>query len=232
MTHLRYRTIARTGLLAVTAAALILISYGTHAYARDGETPMQTSQVTQTSPTAGEESASVSAMNATNASEIENTINTRLAQTRERLQQTREQVKAALSATRLKVCEARQHGITTRMGEMVTTSTSHVTIFSDVATQVEAFVTTKHLTVANYASLVADVAAKQAAAEDALATAKASSTSFSCTDANPSLAGQQFKDAHAAVVTALENYRTAIKNLIVATKAAASATATTQGGAN
>lgn len=224
MKQFRFKSLARTGLIVLAAGALVFVTYGGQAYARDGQVNAEESTTT-TTPTGSTktevDAKTVVSENETTTgaeTETETAINSRVERAQQELKAKREQAKGQLEAAKLKVCEARQKGITQRMSSMVTTSTNHLNVFSDIATRVETFYTNKGKTVANYDTLVADVNAKKTAAETAIATAKASSTSFSCTDANPSLAGQQFKAAHTAVVKALQDYRTAIKNLIVAVK--------------
>lgn len=219
MKQFRYKNLARTGLIVLAAGALVFVTYGGQAYARDGQVYVeQTPTPTTTTNEQKNGSESETTTKTASETEAETAINSRIEQAQQELKAKREQAKSQLDAARLKVCEARQQGITQRMNSMVTTATNHVNVFTDIASRVEAFYTSKGKTVANYDTLVADVNAKKTAAETAIATLKASSTSFSCTDANPSLAGQQFKDAHAAVIKALQDYRTAIKNLIVAVK--------------
>ncbi len=234
MKQFRSKSLAKTGLIVLAAGALVFVTYGGQAYARDGQ--VNAEQSTTTTGQTGNSTTQVEAKTTDNEvqaspeteTQTESAINSRIEKAQQELKAKRDQAKSRLEAARLKVCEARQQGITQHMSSMVTTSTNHLNVFSDIASRVEAFYASKGKTVANYDTLVADVNAKKTAAETAIATAKASSTSFSCADANPQLAGQQFKDAHAAVIKALQDYRTAIKNLIVAVRSAqANATTST-----
>ena len=212
MKQFRSRDLARTGLITLAAGALVFVTYGGQAYAQDGASG------TIGARTEAESQPKVVQASTTTPTDVQTSINSQIAQLKQKMQAEREQTKANLTAQRLKVCQDREKLIDTQMTKMSDNSTDHLNVFTSIATRVEAFYTQKGKTVANYDSLVADVNAKETAAETAIATAKASGASFSCTDANPGLAAQQFKDAHAGVIKALQDYRTAIKNLIVAVK--------------
>lgn len=223
MKQFRNKNLARTGLIVLAAGALVFVTYGGQAYARDG---VESTTTTNTNITTkqGEVEAKESSSTTVQANETENdnettqAIDSRIEKAKEAMQAKREKAKEHLDAARLKVCQNREKEITSKMTTLTTRGTDHLGVFTKIADRVEAFYTSKGKTVANYDSLVADVNAKKAAAETAIANAKASGTTFSCTDPNPSMAAQQFKDSHAAVVKALQDYRTAIKNLIVAVK--------------
>lgn len=136
MKQFRSKGLARTGLMVLAAGALVFVTYGGQAYARDGQAQAQS----QTTVTAQTTEADTTTQTDT---QTQTAINSRLEQAQQRLQAEREQAKAKLDAARLKVCEARQKGITERMSTMVTTSTNHLTVFSDIAARVEAFYTSK-----------------------------------------------------------------------------------------
>jgi hypothetical protein len=223
MKQLRNKNLARTGLIVLAAGALVFVTYGGQAYARDGGSTTETStvhnevetKVAQTQTTETENEAETD-------HQTTQAINDKMEKAKETMQAKREKAKEHLDAARLKVCQNREKEITTKMTTLTTRGTDHLNVFTKIADRVEAFYKTKGKTVANYDSLVADVNAKKAAVETAIASAKASGTTFSCTDPNPGMAAQQFKDSHAAVVKALQDYRTAIKNLIVAVRSAQS----------
>jgi hypothetical protein len=224
MKQFRSKNLARTGLIVLAAGALVFVTYGGQAYARDGvesTTTTNTNTNTNTTTSRSEVKAEVSQTTATDLAtenETKHAVDTQAEKAKEALQAKREKAKEHLDAAKLKVCQNREKHITTTMTNLTDRGTDHLTVFTKIADRVEAFYTSKGKTVSNYDTLVADVNAKKAAVETAIANAKASGTTFSCTDPNPTMAAQQFKDAHAAVVKALQDYRTAIKNLIVAVK--------------
>lgn len=73
-------------------------------------------------------------------------------------------------------------------------------------------------TIANYDSLVADIQAKKSAVQTALSIAQNDANSFSCTGDDPKGQLTQFRKDMQAVKKALKEYRTSIKNLIVAVR--------------
>ena len=223
MKQFRNKNLARTGLIVLAAGALVFVTYGGQAYARDGvegTTPANTNTTTTRTEVEAKDSPTTKVEASDTEVETETTqaVNSQMEKAKEAMQAKREKAKSQLDAAKLKVCQAREKGITTTMTNLNTRGTEHLAVFTKIADRVEAFYTSKGKTVANYDTLVADVNAKKSAAETAIANAKASGTTFSCTDSNPGMAAQQFKDAHASVVKALQDYRTAIKNLIVAVK--------------
>ncbi len=139
-----------------------------------------------------------------------------------------EALKDKLSGDRLKACQDRQADINNHIARISQRLQKHLELYSNVASRVETFYTKKNLSLANYASLVADINTKQAAAQTAINTVKNSSTSFDCHSDNPKASGQQFKTNVGNAENALKAYRTSIKNLITAIKTSLEKT-TTQG---
>ena len=139
----------------------------------------------------------------------------------------KERTEGKLSAIKAKVCEKRVNVIKSIMAKAAVQGAKHLDVFTKIATRVEEFYTTKKLTVSNYDALVADVTAKKTAAQAAIDAVK-NDTSFSCSDTNPIGKIDGFNDKVRAMHTALKDYRTAIKNLIVAVHQAADAA---EGGA-
>lgn len=143
------------------------------------------------------------------------------------------QAKERLEGAKLKACEAREKRITQTMEQMSKRGTHHIEVFSKISDRVQAFYTEKGRTVENYEALVADVAAKKQAAEQAVANAQAVGSVFSCDSDSPKIASLEFREAHKTQVAALKEYRTAVKNLITAVKSAQSqAAAKTEGPSN
>lgn len=95
--------------------------------------------------------------------------------------------------------------------------------FDRIAKRVENHYTTKVVpsgkTVTNYDGLVADISAKKTTVQTALTTAQNDSNAFSCTGGDPKLQMTQFRKDMQAVKRALKEYRTSVRNLIVAVRA-------------
>lgn len=133
-----------------------------------------------------------------------------------------------------RVCEKRQKAVTNIMTRISDRGQKQLTLFDTIATRVEMFYTDKGRTVSNYDTLVADVNAKKAAAQEAVDTVSSESATFSCDSSEPKAAVTTFKDSLKLEISALKDYRTAVKNLIVGVKSAqgtaASAGSTSDGG--
>lgn len=136
-------------------------------------------------------------------------------------------VKTRLSAVKLKVCENREKGITNIMARIADRGTKQLAVFSTIADRTEAFYTSKGKTLANYDTLVANVTTTKTAAETAVNEISTSSTTFSCDASDPKGIAATFKDNLKSEITALKNYKTAIKDLIVGVKSVESTTAST-----
>lgn len=134
---------------------------------------------------------------------------------------------------RQKACEARATNINTRVGDYSAAAQRHLNVFTSILTKVQNFYTSKNLNVSTYASLLATAQAKQTDAQTAVDALKALDTKIDCTQTDPAQTVAAMKQAVADARTALQAYRTAIKNLIVAIQGASSAqdkTDTTTGG--
>lgn len=120
------------------------------------------------------------------------------------------------AAGKLQACEARQVAIKARSQNLADFTTRVIATFDKIATRVREFYTAKGITVANYAALNADVTAKKTAAQNALVRSQATILNFSCTSGDPKATLKSFNDNMKKVKSALKDYRTSIKNLIVA----------------
>lgn len=136
------------------------------------------------------------------------------------LQAKRQNTKERTKAERQKACTLRRSGIDKRTTAYGTAAQRHLDVFNKIFTKVQAFQTSKQLTVSNYDTLVAAATAKQTAAQTAVDALKALDVQIDCTQADPAGAIATVKTAVSNARTALQDYRTAIKNLILALKAA------------
>lgn len=125
-----------------------------------------------------------------------------------------------LQEAKLKSCQARENAITNRsvhLGQLVTTMEGN---FDAIATRVENYYTTKVLSsgkpVINYNNLVTDIQTKKDAVQTSITKAQAAVAGFSCTGDDPKGQLTTFRVNMQAVKQALNDYRTSIKNLIVA----------------
>ena len=122
---------------------------------------------------------------------------------------------------KLKSCQARESAIKTRMSHLIQVVTNTMNQFDRHASRVEKYYTTKAVTagktVANYNGLVADISGKKVAVQTALTKAQSDVQSFSCAT-DPKGQMGQFRQDMQVVKMALKDYRTSIKNLIVAVR--------------
>lgn len=129
------------------------------------------------------------------------------------------------SEERVRACEAKQEAIKNRMGSLTRLTANMVEKFDSISTRVQAFYADKVLpsgeTLSNYDALVAEIAAKKAIVDTDLETAQTSVDEFNCGADNPKEHLNRFRLSMQKVKTDLKNYRTSIKNLIVAVRSLA-----------
>lgn len=133
---------------------------------------------------------------------------------------------AHLAAAKLKVCQNRENAIKNIISRINTRVQNQLTLFGTIATRVENFYTSKGKTVPTYVQLVSDVAAAKTQAQTDMANMQ-SHSSFSCSSSDPKGMVSSFQGYMKTEITDLQNYRTAVKNLIVAVAKANGATVST-----
>lgn len=121
---------------------------------------------------------------------------------------------ANLAAARLKSCQNRETAINNIISRIDTRAQNQITLFGTIATRVENFYTSQGKTVSNYAQLVAAVNSAKTQANADFGTLKTNST-FSCSSSNPKAVVTAFQSYLKTEISDLQNYRTAVKNLIV-----------------
>ena len=153
---------------------------------------------------------------------------TREASLKERLEQRRENLATRVGELRERgrerACEVRKRAFGKRHEQTVKMATKMLQHFSARAMRSQEFYTNKVLptgkTVPNYEALVADVAAKKLAVEQALDQLKTDAQNFACPDREERQATESatFRQNMQKVKRALYEYRKSIKNLIKAIK--------------
>lgn len=138
-----------------------------------------------------------------------------------------------LTEVKLKVCQNKEAAIQKRNDQLTKTTTNMLTKFDSIATRVETYYTDKAVpagkTVSNYDALIADIAAKKVAVQTNLDKAITDASAFKCSSDDPKSQLTQFRTDMQTVKQSLQDYRTSIKNLIVAIR---SATGTTESSTN
>ncbi|MBI5465227.1 hypothetical protein HY946_01300 [Candidatus Gottesmanbacteria bacterium] len=134
-----------------------------------------------------------------------------------------------LTNAKLKACQARENAIKKRTEHLGQLANTMMEKFDAIARRVEEYYTTKMVpggkTVVNYDGLLSDIQTKKGAVQTALSQTQANTSSFACTSADPKGQLTQFKDDMQAVIKAFKDYKTSLKNLIVAVR---SVTGTTE----
>lgn len=127
-----------------------------------------------------------------------------------------------LNEAKLRACQAKENALKKRSEHLGKLASTMGEKFAAIAQRVEEYYTTKAVpggkTIANYDSLVSDIQTKKAAVQTALTQAQTDAAGFTCTGDNPKGQLTQFKGGMKAVIKALKDYRTSIKNLIVAVR--------------
>ncbi len=138
---------------------------------------------------------------------------------------------ARLSANQLRVCQKRQTVIANIMTRINTRMQNQIQLFSTIATRVETFYTKQGKTLSTYSQLVAAVNSAQTLATTNLVNVKSSST-FSCSSANPVTLITTFRTNLKTEISDLNNFKTAVKNLIVGVASANKVTVSTSAQSN
>lgn len=150
------------------------------------------------------------------------------AQAAQLLQQERQNDRQQLKAdAREKVCENRKADIDRRSDNFTTAAQRHLDVFNDIFTKLQAYHDKKNPNVSNYDTLVADATAKQTAATSAVAALKGLDVNIDCSSADPASTVANIKVAVQNARQTLGEYRTALKNLVVALKTATTTSANT-----
>ena len=119
------------------------------------------------------------------------------------------------AANKLRACQNRGSAINNIMSRIDIRATNQVNLFSKIASRVEAFSTKQGKTVSNYSALVAAItAAKNKALQDL--SALKTNSHFVCSGAHPREFVLSFQSYLKTAISDLHNFKTTVKNLIVA----------------
>lgn len=118
----------------------------------------------------------------------------------------------------LRACQAKEAAVKNRMESLTDLAANIEKVFDSIAKRVEDFYTASGKTISNYDALVGDIAAKKTVVDTDLANAQSMVNAFSCTSGDPKTLLNQFRLDMQKVKQDLKNYRTSIKNLIVAVR--------------
>lgn len=130
----------------------------------------------------------------------------------------KEAAQTRLAEAKLKACQNREKVITNIMTRIGDRGQKQVDLFSTIAQRTEKFYVNKGKILASYDTLVADVAAKKAAAQTAVDTIKSTTPDFKCDGTDPKGVAAAFKENLKTEIEVLKAYKTSVKNLIVGVK--------------
>ncbi len=125
-----------------------------------------------------------------------------------------------LDEVKLRVCLQRQEGLLKRSEQLTKNALTQQEKFDAVVLRVTDFYTSKVVPsgkiVTNYNGLVSNIGVKKSAVQTALSKAKGDLEIFSCDGVDPKGQMHLFKEDMKVVKQALKEYRTSIRDLIVA----------------
>lgn len=142
-----------------------------------------------------------------------------------RIAVTKEAVHEKLATKRLEVCEKRQTKINDIISRGATQNNKQLGVFQKIEAKVLQFATNKNITSESIDAAAAVADEKEAAAIVAIEASQ--TTSFDCHTTNGANPGSVIKQTMTSRHAALKEYRTAVKNLIVAVKQANNETKST-----
>lgn len=161
---------------------------------------------------------------------IKEKIEARLKETKAKLASKAALRKEKLEETKLRVCERKQDSIIRRSTRLSERAQRQLVNFEQKANRVEDFynnrLVPRGITLTNYEDLLADIEAKKQAVNEATTSAKMAAEDFDCSADDPKGQLTNFRIDMQNAVAALKEYRTSIKNLIVAVRTAAAKVAT------
>jgi len=166
------------------------------------------------------------------STEIENEVHMLEGKGKSLLQAERKNGKEHSEQQRQTACKAHQAEINTRVSNYSAAAQRHLGTFESILSKVQDFYTNKKLNVPNYSALLATAQSKQADAQTAVDALKALDVNIDCTQPDPAQSLATVKTAVSNARTALQAYRAAIKDVIVAVKGASTSqdkTSTTGG---
>lgn len=211
MTHKKLLLVA--ALVALVGSAAV----GGGVYARGGSddntaSPVATTEETQ--PTTTTETETENETELTDAQKQE--VEAHKSEIKDRLEAKKAEIKEKLADKRLQTCERRQSMINKIFDNATERNKKQLAVFQKIEDKVKAFYVDKKLSVEGYDAAVANADAKKTAAVAAIEAS--ADVNFDCASADGTNPGSVIKEAMQARHTALKDYKTAVKDLIVLVK--------------
>lgn len=134
----------------------------------------------------------------------------------------RREVRTEQDARQLERCKAREGRVASLMSRMSSRGEKQLALIDQTSKHVQDFYTQHNLTVAGYATALAETQTKQAAAKAAVEAAKAAKPAFAC-DGNQRKIVQNYQKLVSRQNDVLTDYRDAVKKLVQLVKVSARA---------
>lgn len=144
----------------------------------------------------------------------------------------KERVNARLNDSKLQICKRHETTINNVIARVSDRDQKRFDFFDVTTEKVEAFYIKNSLMVANYDQLLATIATKKTAAQAAITTANSAKVTFTCGGEDPKGVVSTFKNHHSVSASALDEYKTAVRELVKAVKTAAEAKQSNTSGSN
>lgn len=207
----------------IVGSAIALLLIPTVASAHEGH-EHDTDKTTSDRDSSSKIATSSQAPDAKRVQELRTKIDARLQEMKQErssaVEDKKAEVRQRLSDAKKKVCEKHQTRINNLMTGMNTRRQNAFDRISQVSEAVQSYYANNELSVANYDELLATVTAAKAAAEAGL-TAQQSAPKLDCAGEQPKADLSDFKTKRADSIDAMKEYRTAVKALVQAVRAAA-----------
>lgn len=123
-----------------------------------------------------------------------------------------------LSDEKKRACENSQANISAIMSRVANRATKRLQLFDDITEKVKNLYSDKNITLANYDTLLANIAAARTAVQNAIQTEHTMTAQFSCDSEDPKGSVSAFKNQQKTELKAMQQYREAIKALVSSIK--------------
>lgn len=138
------------------------------------------------------------------------------AEAKAKVEEKRKSGETLSAENRTKVCENRKTAINNKLESFTTAAEKHLTRLNAVNGKIVAFQERKQIVLANNDALTLDTNAKKQAATDATAALSQLTAEVDCSDPEAATTLRAARDAAHSARKALQEYRVALKNLVVA----------------
>jgi hypothetical protein len=134
------------------------------------------------------------------------------------LESAKNRTPVALTGDKLQGCTTRYNVIKNTMIRMSDRSIKHVLWLDDIVVKTQKYITENKLSIDNYSAMMSSISTARANAEGAINATKGYSSAFKCDASDVVGIAKDFKVGFSNQVQTINVYKTAVKNLFVATR--------------